>query len=360
MGDDDHDDPREGPAGPGGAAPAPILPVVWLLGKTGAGKSSLVRALTGLDAIEVGTGFRPCTRNSMQFDFPPQAPVMRFLDTRGLGEVGYDPAEDIAQSEGHAHAVLVVARLDDPVQGEVAAALRAVRRARPSFPGILVMTGADLVPDAERERAIGWMRDIFREDPRQELPEVVLSLDGGADEGEGLDRLLDHLSRIMPEVALLLARGDARTAEEARFQELRPRILRFCMSAAGADMTPLVGAVAAPAIQGAMLEWLARQYGLVWSRRLLADLLGLLGAGIALRFGVSYGLRQAFKLVPIAGQTAGAAASGAVAFAATYALGRAGCYYLHGKSVGARVDPGELRRVYADAMTGARRGGSSS
>ena len=37
-------------------------PVFWLLGKTQAGKSSLIRALTG--NAEVGNGFQPCTKRS--------------------------------------------------------------------------------------------------------------------------------------------------------------------------------------------------------------------------------------------------------------------------------------------------------
>ncbi len=61
--------------------PEAAIPVLWLLGKTGAGKSSLVRALTGLSGAEVGTGFVPCTRTSAMFDYPPEQPLLRFLDT---------------------------------------------------------------------------------------------------------------------------------------------------------------------------------------------------------------------------------------------------------------------------------------
>ena len=76
--------------------PNVALPVVWLLGKTGAGKSSLVRALTEQTEAEIGNGFQPCTRSARSYDFPPDQPLVRFLDTRGLGEAGYDPAEDLA------------------------------------------------------------------------------------------------------------------------------------------------------------------------------------------------------------------------------------------------------------------------
>ena len=73
-----------------------FAPVVWLLGKVQSGKTSIIRTLTQTSTAEIGSGFAPCTRTSRVFDFPAEAPIIRFLDTRGLGEVAYDPAEDIA------------------------------------------------------------------------------------------------------------------------------------------------------------------------------------------------------------------------------------------------------------------------
>ena len=35
------------------------LPTLWLLGKTGAGKSSFIQAVTGDSSVEVGNGFAP-------------------------------------------------------------------------------------------------------------------------------------------------------------------------------------------------------------------------------------------------------------------------------------------------------------
>ena len=77
-----------------------IAPVVWLLGKTGAGKTAIVAALTGDPYAQVGEGFEPCTRTAGFYDVPSEVPLLRFLDTRGLGEVGYDPTKDIAWCEG--------------------------------------------------------------------------------------------------------------------------------------------------------------------------------------------------------------------------------------------------------------------
>jgi predicted GTPase len=68
----------------------------WLLGKTGAGKTAIVAALTGDQRVEIGQGFEPCTRTAAFYDVPREEPLLRFLDTRGLGEGNYDAASDIA------------------------------------------------------------------------------------------------------------------------------------------------------------------------------------------------------------------------------------------------------------------------
>jgi len=104
--------------------------VVWLLGKTGAGKTAVVAALTGDPRAEVGQGFEPCTRTAAFYDVPPEAPLLRFLDTRGLGEASYDPASDISWCEGQSHLVLVAMQVSDPVQHVVLHALQQARRRR--------------------------------------------------------------------------------------------------------------------------------------------------------------------------------------------------------------------------------------
>ena len=40
------------------------LPVVWLIGKAQAGKTSIIRALTGSETAKIGNGFQPCTRTA--------------------------------------------------------------------------------------------------------------------------------------------------------------------------------------------------------------------------------------------------------------------------------------------------------
>src|SRR5436309_4499585 len=90
------------------------VPVLWLFGKTQSGKTSVIKCLTGAADAEIGEGFRPCTRTSRIYHFPtPDAPLVSFLDTRGLDEPGYDATEDIAQFNAEAHLVLVTIRLLD-------------------------------------------------------------------------------------------------------------------------------------------------------------------------------------------------------------------------------------------------------
>ena len=74
------------------------VPAIWMFGKTGSGKSSVVRFLTGAEDATIGEGYRPETKTSRRFDFPDaEEPLLTFIDTRGLAEAAYDPTDDIAQ-----------------------------------------------------------------------------------------------------------------------------------------------------------------------------------------------------------------------------------------------------------------------
>ena len=185
----------------------------------------------------------------------------------------------------------------------------------------------------------------------RDLPSACLSLSpGGPRDDDGLRELRELLLDALPSAGLLLARAKVSTDEEAKFQSIRRRVLFYAGLAGTTDVAPIVGAVSVPATQLAMLRELGQLYDVPWNRQTSAAFLGALGLGVGARFTASYGLRQLAKLIPIYGQTIGAAAAGSVSFVTTYALGRAAAYFLYGRSEGRTPRESELRDVYARAL----------
>lgn len=130
--------PKPAPDSPPVGLPVPTL---WLLGRSQSGKSSIIKVLTNCDAATIGNGYVPCTRATRSFDFPPGvSPAMRFLDTRGIDEAAYDPAEDIAACNNQAHMILVVMRLMDRAQSRVLEILDKALRSNPNRPVMHVLT----------------------------------------------------------------------------------------------------------------------------------------------------------------------------------------------------------------------------
>src|SRR5258708_11310768 len=119
---------------------APV-PIFWMLGRTQSGKTTVIKYLTGATEAEIGQGFRPCTRFSREYDFPTsEAPLLSFLDTRGLDEPGYDAKEDLAHFNEQAHVVLLTVKVMDHGQETLLKVLSTIRKAAPQRPILLVLT----------------------------------------------------------------------------------------------------------------------------------------------------------------------------------------------------------------------------
>lgn len=336
---------------------API-PVLWLLGKTGAGKSTVVQLLTGLSAAEIGNGFSSCTRTATAFDHPADMPVLRFLDTRGLSEAGYDPTEDLAVCEGASHAILAVARLDDPVQGELADAMAKIRKRQPKIPVLVLHTGVDLVPDPDQRARARARTQKMIEGAGGSLPFVELAVSeqdirsGTANSAA----LIEALSILLPQAALFLMQDDLSDDESRAFADNKSLVFWYAGAAAASDAAPLIGLVTVPGLQAALLHQLAGRYGLDWTRARAATFAGALGSSVLLRYGAGLGLRQLVKLIPVYGQTVGAASAATLSFATTVALGRAAAAWFYHETRGDTLDVESLRAHYADALRRAVRG----
>jgi uncharacterized protein (DUF697 family) len=355
-------------------------PVIWLLGKVQSGKSSIVRALTGAAAAEIGLGYKPCTKTAAIFDFPPEAPAIRFLDTRGLGEKGYDPSEDIAFHEAQAHLMLAVMKALDPQQDAVLEAVRTARTRHPEWPIIVAQTTLheayrpgqahpEPYPFGDESfegllspslaRSLSYQRALFSRLPGSGavlfVPlDFTQAGDGLEPLNYGLPALLSALETAAPAGLAAALKGASAKAGDRLANAAHPHIVGYATAAAAADAVPVAGAVAVPAVQSKMLHSLARIYGVEWNRKALGEFAAALGIGAVSRIIASFGLRELSKLIPVYGQTAGAAAAAAASFATTFAIGKAACYFLSQHRVGA-VDPQGVAKTYSAALSEAFR-----
>jgi uncharacterized protein (DUF697 family) len=350
--------------------------VVWLVGKVQSGKTSIVRALTSYTDAEIGNGYTPCTRTSRVFDFPADAPVIRFLDTRGLGETRYDPGEDLAFAERQSHLLLVVMRALDPQQETIVDVIKDVRRRRPSWPVIVAQTSLhDAYPrgaghpepypfdtgnevaagvPADLLRSLAYQRSLFSELPGGGLVKFVpldftLPEDGYVPTHYGLGQLAEALSEAAPAGLVAALEEITSAANDARSARAHPHIVGYASAAAAADAVPLAGLVAVPGVQAKMLHALASIYGIDWDRRTLTEFASGLGTTTIIKVVSHLALRQLSKLIPIYGQTVGALAASAASFATTFALGKAACYFLARRRAG-ESDAKGVAQVYRAAL----------
>lgn len=334
------------------------LPTLWLLGKTGAGKSTIVQKMTGESAATIGNGFMPCTSVAQAYDYPIDQPITRFMDTRGLGEVEYDPAEDVAALGQASHAVLIVMRLRDPEQSAVIDAIRKIRKSSKRLRGedtLVVHTGVDEVSDErDRQRLIEEKQSLVTKAWGRPLDYCLVAFHESADSNELTDigeaQLREMVSERVPDISLWLNACEHDDAEKANFDRLSSEVLWYAGVAAVSDAVPLMGLVSVPATQGKMLHSLARKYGIDWDRRTFSEFTAALGSGFALSYATSHGARQLVKLIPGYGQVAGTAFSVTVSYGVTYALGRAACMYLYHQKTGTPLDSQGIKDVFKGAV----------
>ncbi len=353
------------------------IPVLWLLGKTQAGKTSIIRALTGSETAEIGNGFQPCTRTARFYDFPSEMPVVRFLDTRGLGEVAYDPDEDIRYCESQAHLLLAVMKVADIRQDAVVDVLRAVRKRHPDWPLLLVQTGlhelyppgvghilpypyaaenpadAAIPPDVSRALLAqrGFIDSLAGNAPvRCVAVDLTLPEDGLPPADYGLEALWQAIEALSPVSLQKQLCGDEQV-KDLYARTAHQHIIAYALAAAGVGAVPVVDLFAVSGVQAKLLHTLASLYGHRWDRRMTGEFMGLLGTGIATGLLSRMLGRSVVKLIPVWGQTVGAVWGASASGATTYALGKAAAYFFATRNAGHGVDAQVLRRVYADALT---------
>jgi uncharacterized protein (DUF697 family) len=347
---------------------APV-PVFWLFGKTQSGKTSIIKYLTGADEAEIGQGFRPCTRYSRQYQFPTaQAALLTFLDTRGVDEPGYDPQEDLGKFNSMAHVILVSVKALDHAQENVLQHLRTIRAAQPSRPVILTLTCLhEAYPQQQHPQpypfGAGLDAEMAPEDLRRSLLEhsrrfaglfdAAIPVDltrpeeGFNDPNYGGERLKQELLEVLPKAyrqTLLTLDQATHELQDLFAAHALPHIAGYSTLAAtaGAIPIPWLDLLILPGIQTQMIYHLAQLYGQPLSGARFLELASTLGLGIMLRQAT----RELVKFLPIAGEVA----SGALAGASTFALGKAFCYYYQAVHQGHVPRTEDLQRYYHEQL----------
>lgn len=354
-------------------------PVFWLLGKVQQGKTSIVRALTGRSDAEIGKGFRACTRTSQVYAYPDEEGCfLKFLDTRGLGEAGYDPAEDLKVSADQSHCILVVLNAMDHAQQDVLTALRDIRHVRPQWPVVVCQTtlhdgypggaghilpypyGQAPLPDSvphELARSLAAQRAWFDREPVRFVPLDFTYADHRQQVYEPSDYGLDALWETLEAAVPLGLREMVRTNIAVRkrlhdtyFDTAHASILVYAGAAGGAGVIPVpyIDVPIVLAIQARLFHTIGAIYGQPTSVQQMAAIASGLGIGYLARFGV----RELAKLIPIPG--VGSAISGAFAAASTYGLGIALCEYFGRVMDGTVPDAKMFRGWYQEAFAAAK------
>jgi uncharacterized protein (DUF697 family) len=347
------------------------IPVFWLLGKAQSGKTSLIRALTGSDAAEIGNGFQACTKRSRFYDFPSSShPILRFLDTRGLGETSFNPEEDLAWCASQAHLLIVVLRAVDMNQAEVVDAVLSIHRQHPGWPVIVVQTAlhegyagdaGHIQPYPYRQipvpspvphalaQVLLHQRGWFKQVPAHFVPvDFTLPEDGFEPAEYGLDALWEAIETVLPEGTVGLLRGSGHHKELLDFHAAKahPHLIGYALMNAGLGAIPVAGLPFVLAVQAKLFHSIASLYNLELTRRLYAEFTGLIGGSA----GLGLVGRELLKLVPVYGSAVAGVYSGAM----TYALGKAFCLYLHGVKRGALPSHALLKQAYDEAFSQAR------
>src|SRR5580704_16723213 len=355
-------------------------PALVLVGRRGAGKSSLVNALFGAKVAELGH-VTAQTGKGRWYEYERDGGTLSILDTRGVQE-GSSPAEaDEARSalESIAHelrqkapdVVVYVAKaseVDAAVDPDLDALERVydeVRRSHNAEPPLVaVVTHSDLLEPkatslhrpgravrddlaeklrhvAAAERVIA-AKIVSRDRLRDRLVATIgVSVymswreDGTlrADERWRVDDLAVTLFRHLPDASRAeLARATrARAVQEELATTLTRATSALCAGIAAAPI-PIADIVPLTALQAGLVAGIAWIGGRSLDRRGATEFLTGLGANVGLAFVLREAVRAILKVVAPGG---GAVVSAGIAFSGTMAIGAAAqAYFIRGVSLG--------------------------
>ncbi len=350
------------------------VPVLWLLGRTQSGKSSITKYLTGSNDAEIGEGYKPTTKHSREYPFPDaESPLITILDTRGIDEPNYDSSDDVRAFNQKAHLVVITVKALDHGQENVLKMVEMIRNDNPRRPILLALTclheadptnplpmpypfGSTLTPNGISENLA---RSITAQSQRfQHLVDGVVCIDITRPEegypepnygGEALKTaILEHLPESYRQSMLMVDRA-SQEFRDAALRRARPVILGYTALAAGAGAIPIpfVDLLLLPVIQSRMITDLSKVYNQPTEGKRFLEIASSLGLAALTR----QASRELAKAIPFVGS----AASASLAGASTYALGRACCLYFRSIQEGHIPTEAEIREYFEESMNRARK-----
>lgn len=346
-----------------------------LIGKPQAGKSSIVRGLTGVSAEIVGQGFRPHTQHTQRYAYPSdEIPLLVFTDTVGLGDINSDSGAivaelmgDLQQNPGLARIWILTVKINDFATDALKQVARQLRAAYPNLPCLLAVTclhevyppaiadHPDYPPNLEDiNRSFAAIKDAFSGlFDRAILIDFTLEEDGYSPVFYGLDALRDALAELLPEAQ---SRAIYQLLDEEAGDRIgslyrdagRRYILAFATIAATLAAVPLPFATmpVLTALQVSLVGLLGKLYGQTLTPSQAGGLVSAIAGGfVAQAIG-----RELVKFVP--GLGSAIAASWAAAY--TWGLGEGACVYFGDLMGGKKPDPQKIQAAMQDAFQAAK------
>lgn len=346
-----------------------------LIGKPQAGKSSIVRGLTGVSVEIIGQGFRPHTQHTQRYAYPSEdLPLLVFTDTVGLGDIGQNTdaivaelIDDLQQENRHARILILTVKINDFAIATLRDITEKLRQKYTHIPCLLVVTClhevyppevADHPPYPPHwetcDRPYTALQEAFAGlCDRAVSIDFTLEEDGYTPIFYGLEALRDALADLLPEAE---ARMIYQLLDETGGEKLgnlyrdvgRRYIATFAAIAATLAAVPLPFATmpVLTALQVSMVGVLGKLYGQTLTPSQAGGIVSAIAGGfLAQAIG-----RELIKFIP--GFGSAIAASWAAAY--TLALGEGSCVYFGDLMGGKKPDPDRIQEVMGEAFQKAK------
>lgn len=346
-----------------------------LIGKPQAGKSSIVRGLTGVSAEIVGQGFRPHTQNTERYAYPSEElPLLIFTDTVGLGDINQNTQtiieeleQELKQESQRARILILTVKISDFATDTLREVAQKLRQNHPDIPCFLAVTCLHEVypsdvgdhpeypPNYETvNRAFNAIQQDFEQlCDRAVLMDFTLEEDGYTPMFYGLEALTDALAQLLPEaesrtIYQLLDNTVSEELGNLYRDTARRYLVAFSTIAATLAAVPLPFATmpALTALQISLVGLLGKLYGQTLSPSQAGGIASAIAGGF---FAQAIG-RELIKFIPGFGSVV--AASWAAAY--TWSLGEGACVYFGDLMGGKKPDPNQIQLVMKEAFTSAK------